>query len=103
MDSSIIISLILGCASIVSSICFGVIPSIRKNKLQKLEEKVQRLLWDIKLFYEIEEELLTRLEGCGYKKGSLKPTIRKIVSDNNDGRVLSDEAKPSVYEKQIKR
>jgi hypothetical protein len=25
------------------------------------------------------------------------------VSDNNDGRVLSDEAKPSVYEKQIKR
>ena len=58
---------------------------------------------EYKIIFEIEEELLNRLESYGNKKGSLKKTVRKIVSDNNDGRVLSDEAKPSVYEKQIKR
>ena len=58
---------------------------------------------EYKIIFEIEEELLNRLESYGNKKGSVKKTVRKIVSDNNDGRVLSDEAKPSVYEKQIKR
>ena len=58
---------------------------------------------EYKIIFEIEEELLNRLESYGNKKGSVKKTVRKIVSGNNDGRVLSDEAKPSVYEKQIKR
>lgn len=103
MDNGIIIALILGFASIVSSIFFGLIPTLKRRRIEILEEKEQRLLWNIKLFYEIENELLTRLEGYGHKKGSLKSTVRKIVSDKNGGRVLSDEAKPSVYEKQIKR
>ena len=53
MDSSIIISLILGFASIVSSICYGLVPGIRKNKLEKLEKKVNVLAQDIDSFYVI--------------------------------------------------
>ena len=63
MDNGIIIALILGFASIVSSIFFGLIPTLKRRRIEILEEKEQRLLWNIKLFYEIENELLTRLEG----------------------------------------
>ena len=44
MDTGVIIALILGFASIVSSICFGLIPNIRKEKLRKLENKNQEKL-----------------------------------------------------------
>ena len=99
MDSGIIISLILGGASIISSICFGLVPTIRKNKLEKLVEKQQKLLSDIKLFYEIEDELLNKLEEHGFNKNSTKVQIRKIVSDKNGNRKLSDNSKPSVFNK----
>ena len=102
METSILISLILGIASIISSICFGLIPTIRKNKVEKLENKIQRLLLNHKLFYEIEDELLNRLSSCGGNKNTIKSEVRKLVSQNNDGKVLSEEAKPSVYCKQIK-
>ena len=102
MDSGILISLILGITSIISSIFFGLIPTIRKKKLLRLEEKVQHLLWDVKLLYEIENELLNRLEEHGNKKRSLKTEVRRIISEKNNGRVLSDDVKPSVYAKQIK-
>mgnify|MGYP006874675551 CR=1 FL=1 len=102
MNPEIIISLIFGIASIMSSICFGLIPTIRKTKLEKLEHKIQRLLLNHKLFYEIEDELLNRLSNYDGNKKTIKSQVRNLVSQNNDGKVLSDEAKPSVYNKQIK-
>ena len=102
MNPEIIISLIFGIASIMSSICFGLIPTIRKTKLEKLEHKIQRLLLNHKLFYEIEDELLNRLSNYDGNKKTIKSQVRNLVSQNNDGMVLSDEAKPSVYNKQIK-
>ena len=43
METGIAVSLILGIASIISSVCFGLIPGIRRNKLEKLEKKYE--LW----------------------------------------------------------
>ncbi len=98
METSVIVSLILGGSSIISSVFFGLIPMIRRNKLARLEDKNYQLLNDIKLFYEIEAELLERLQGStNVSKETLKKEIRKKVSENNDGRVLSYNSKPSVY------
>ena len=103
MESGIVIALILGGASVVSSICFGFIPSIRRGKVEQLELKIQRLLWNMKLYHEIEDELLDRLENTtGQNKLETQRSVRKMVSNNNGGRVLSDECTPSVYNKQIK-
>ena len=103
MDVSIIVALILGFASIISSICFGLIPTIRRTKVEKLEEKTQRLLKDIKLYYYIEEELLKRLEKySGQNKKTTKEAVRKMIEDRFPDLTMSYETKPSVLEKQIK-
>lgn len=103
MDVSIIVALILGFASIISSICFGLVPTIRRTKVEKLEEKIQRLLKDIKLYYYIEEELLERLEKCsGQNKKTTKETVRKMIEDRFQDITMSYETKPSVFDKQIK-
>ena len=102
MDSGIIISLVLGGASIISSICFGLIPTIRKNQLEKLENRQQKLLWDIKLFYDIEKELLNMLEQHGHNKETTKKQVRKLVFDNNDRR-LSDYSQPSKFDNLIEK
>ena len=95
MDSSIIISLILGFASIVSSICYGIIPGIRTNKLEQLEKKVNTLAQDIDSFYAIEQKLLNQLSTCTNKNvRTLKIDIRKEV-EKEKGRSLSNYSKPS--------
>lgn len=38
MDTGVVISLILGGASIISSVCFGLIPGIRQKKIEKAGE-----------------------------------------------------------------
>ena len=103
METSIIISLILGAASIVSSICFGLIPNIRKNRIEKLELQRDRLFRDIQLFYDVEDELLTYVANNlpNTNKGSLKIKIREIVSNKHNGDVLSDNSKPSVFKRHI--
>lgn len=102
MESGIIISLILGGASIVSSICFGLIPNIRKNRIERLESQQEKLFHDIRLFHDIENELLNKLAQSGYNKTNTQKEIRKIVSDKYNGEVLSDYSLPSVYKKYIK-
>lgn len=102
MSTEIIISLVFGVASVVSSVCFGLIPTIRKTRLEQLEAKTQRLLWNMKLYHEIEDELLNRLASTGTNKQTTLREVRNKVYKENDDRVLSDEAKPSVYNKQIK-
>ena len=97
MDSGIIISLILGGASIVSSICFGLIPSIRKKKIDNLNKKVNTLAKDLKFFYNIEQcycEELSKLTGKN------KETIRKdkrAQIEANVGYPLSQYTKPSTF------
>jgi hypothetical protein len=85
MDSEVLISLIFAPASIVSSICFGFIPATRKAKLEKLEMKIQRLLWNMKLYHEIEDELLNRLVSTGANKLNTQQDVRnKVYQDNGD-------------------
>lgn len=40
MDSEVIIALIFGVSSIISSICFGIVPTIRKENHQNLKQKI---------------------------------------------------------------
>ena len=104
MDNGVIISLILGGASIVSSVCFGLIPNIRKSRIERLEIQRTRLFRDIQLFYNIEEELLDYIVSISsnINKSSLKIKIRDVVSSRLNEDVLSDYSKPSVYKKYIK-
>ena len=104
MDTGVTISLILGAASVISSICFGLVPNIRQNRIDKLENQNRRLFRDIHLFYDIEEELLVYIKNNlpNVNKSSLKIKIRETVSERNNGDVLSDYSKPSVYKKLIK-
>lgn len=101
MDSGILIALILGSASIVSSICFGLVPNVRKNRIEKLESQRNKLFRDISLFYDIEDELLDKLEALGCNKKSTKQEIRKIVSRKHGGEVLSKLTNPSEFKKHL--
>ena len=95
MDSGIIISLILGFASIVSSICFGFIPGLRRSKIERLEKKVSTLAQDIDSFYAIEQSLLEQLSAAtGKTSKTLKENTRKQVKIEK-GRALSSYACPS--------
>ena len=104
MDNGVIISLILGGASVVSSICFGLIPNIRKKRIEMIEAQRIRLFRDIQLLYNIEEELLGYIVNISpnINKSNLKIKIRDIVSKRYNDDVLSDFSKPSVYKKYIK-
>ena len=101
MDSGIIIALILGSASIISSICFGLVPNVRKNKLDRLDAQRDKLFRDISLFYDIEDELLNKLETLGCNKRTTKQEIRNIVSQKHGGEVLSKLTLPSEFKKHL--
>ena len=95
MDTGIIIALILGFASIVSSISFGLIPGIRRRKLEKMETKIHKMAQDIDSFYAIEQSLLEQLSAAtGKKVDTLKKDARKQVKIEK-GRPLSEYATPS--------
>lgn len=95
MDTGIVIALILGAASVVSSICFGLIPGIRRNKLDKLEKKVHTLAQDVDSFYAIEQSLLEQLSIVSGKNAeTIKKETRARVREEK-GRSLSNYAKPS--------
>ena len=102
MDSGIVISLVLGGASILSSIFWGLIPNMRKQRIAQLEDQREKLFQDVKLFHEIEEELLNIIEMTGQVKVTVQRKVRKQVSEKNHGKVLSDYTKPSIYNKYIK-
>ncbi len=101
MDTGIIIALIFGLASIVSSICFGFIPGIRRTKIEYLEKKVQTMAQDIDSFYAIEQSLLLQLSSAtGKNVETLKKETRKEVRAEK-GRPLSNYAKPSSISKEL--
>ena len=103
MDTSIAIALIFGICSIISSVCFGLIPTIRKQRIERLEKKVLTLLKDLDSFYAIESELLDEcLKMNGKNKEGLKREIRKRVKDTKNY-TLSDYSSPSNLGKELAR
>ena len=101
MDNGVLISLILGTASIISSICFGLVPTIRKTKLEKLSSKVVQMAKDIKFFYKLEENYIAELsEKTAENKETIKKTRRAKIEKELNYK-LSDFAKPSNTERQI--
>lgn len=94
--AGIIISLIFGVASIVSSIMFGLVPNMKKQKIEKLRNKNQTLFADVKAFYEIESILTKRLaEATGKNETTLKKEVRQSVREKL-GYSLSIYTKPSM-------
>ena len=94
MTTEIIISLIFGVASIVASIFFGLVPNLRKERIERLEKKIERMAKDIDSFFAIEDELLTELsQATGNNKISMKNEIRKKVRQNKNWKIYSEEAK----------
>lgn len=97
MDASIIIALIFGIASVISSFFFGLIPSIRKQKIEKLVKKIEILTKDVKSFYEIETILLEKLASGGSSK-ALKEEIRREAEKRTNHK-LSNYSFPSHFNK----
>lgn len=101
MDSGIIISLILGGTSIISSTLFGLIPGMRKQKIERLEDKVGKLVKDVDSLCRIEtlliEEIFTR---TGKNRETIKKDIRKQVREEK-GYPLSEYTKPSNIAREL--
>jgi len=103
MDAGIIIALILGGCSIVSSICFGLIPTVRKNKIEKLERKVAILLRDLDSFYQIESILLDECaKSQETNRESLKRNVRSRVKELKNYS-LSDYTTPANLRRELIR
>lgn len=103
MDTGVVVSLILGGASIVSSVCFGLIPGIRKERMEKLEKKSLIFAQDIDSFYAIEKSLLEQLSvATGENSETLKKKIRKQV-EIEKGRTLSPYSQPSKIADYLRR
>ena len=101
MDTGIIIALIFGFASIITSICFGLVPSIRKEKIEKQSKKILMLSKDIDSFYSIELLLLDELcAATGKSKESVKREIRKRVREEKNYSINST---PSSITQEISR
>ena len=94
MATEIIVSLIFGGASIIASIFFGLVPNLRKERIERLEKKNERMARDIDSFFAIEDELLTELlQTTGGKRKSKKDEIRKKISQQKDWVIYSEPAK----------
>lgn len=101
MDIGIIIALIFGFASIITSICFGLVPSIRKERIEKQKKKILTLLKDVDSFYSIESILLDELCAItGKSKDSVKREIRKRVREEKN---YSINSMPSSITQEISR
>lgn len=105
METGVIIALIFGIASIISSFCFGFIPTIRKKETDRLKRKIHILLKDIDSFYAIESILLDEyynIANSNIKKEQFKKDIRKRVRDIKDYS-LSDYTSPAKLTKELQK
>ena len=103
MDTSVIVSIIIGAssvvASLITSIFFGWIPNRRSQEIEKLKCKVTTLTQDVASFREIENAYISLLaEKTGENKDGLKKRIRKEVRDKT-GHLLSNYTMPSQIHK----
>ncbi len=103
MDTGVIIALVLGFASVLSSIFYGYIPARRKEKIEKLNEKVKTLLQDVDSLLKIEYELIKE-----HKDAQTKPeiTIKKEIRGrvrNATNYTLSNYTTQSTLTKELSR
>ena len=97
LDIGVIIALIFGIASVISSIFFGWIPSRNREKISRLEGKLNKANNNISFFVEEEKILLQALsEKENRSADSIKVEIRKKVSETT-GKRLDDSYRPSHY------
>lgn len=94
-NESLVVSLILGIASIISSVMYGYLPSRRKEKIERLTHQRDLLFQDVKSFYVIEDKLVKQLaEAVGKNEVNIKKRVRQEVREET-GHTLSDYTKPS--------
>lgn len=102
MEASVLIALILGLASVISSICFGLVPSVRKRKLDILEAKITKLTKDISVFYDLEQLYISKMSQLtGEKNDTIKKENRAIIESQHNYK-LSNFSKPSQFKREIK-
>lgn len=91
-----ITGILVGVASIISSILFGYLPNKRNSQIERLRNRSQTLMKDVKAFYEIEAALVKRLaEATGKNETTLKKEVRQEVREKM-GYSLSSYTKPSM-------
>lgn len=88
--ASIIVALILGCCSIISSIIFGYLPRKRKEHLIRVKKELLELYKDVEQLLDIQEQLLSESEtskkivrqgkNISYRceKGNVRKRIREL-------------------------
>jgi len=74
MGTSIIITLILALAGVISAFFFGYLPRIRGGKIEALNNKISALSLDLQFFHELENLLL---EEIGRTAGQEKPSKKQ--------------------------
>ena len=88
MKTEIIISLIFGVSSIITSIFFGLIPNLRKEKIVSLENKLKQRSQDLDFFFTEEAFLLEQLcQATGENIHSKKIAVRQTI-ERQKGRAL---------------
>ena len=91
-----ITGILVGVASIISSILFGYIPNKRNSQIERLRNRSQTLMKDVRAFHEIEALLVKRLaKATGKNETTLKKEVRQSVREKL-GYSLSIYTKPSM-------
>jgi len=99
----IIIALIFGIASVVSSYFNGYVPTKRNEDIKKLNDKVKTLLQDVDSLLKIEDELIKEYKDAQNKSEiTIKKEIRGRVRDATNY-TLSNYTKPSSLTKELSR
>ena len=87
--------------SIISSICFGLVHSIRRDKLNKLSDKIIAMRNDVNFFYKLERCYIEELSKITRKnKETIKKENRAKIEDTI-GYPLSRYSTSSVFKQEI--
>lgn len=101
MDTGITISIILGLSGIISAILWGLIPRIRKERVQSLKAELLTSYRDLLSFTEVENTLLKELSTINSEKeNQIKIKIRKLA-ESTLGRKISENSEPARIKKRI--
>ena len=94
MATEIIISLIFGVSSIVTSIFFGLIPNLRKERITSLENRIKQRNQDLDFFFAEEILLLEQLcQATGENIHSKKIAIRQSIERQKGRTIMSHPSK----------
>ena len=103
MDIGIIIALILGVSSIITSLFWGFLPNVRKRKIERLEVKLLKALRDIEFLYNVEDKLLSELSSL--TNGNKEGLKRKYREESKKSLQIepSEYIKPSVRSNELQK